>query len=269
MINKEENNYPKAIAISAGVMALFIAVSFFIIIGSFEPEKTGIGGIVVNYGSIETGIGNDYTSIEEPSVNPNANNQALDKVLPEQEVILNKTSQESTNKEIQTQNMEDALVINAKQQSNSVPTISEETKTENTRINQNALYKGKQKSGIGAGDGIGDQSGNQGSTNGDSLSQNYGDGGLGYGNNPIPLSRFNDIKTVDDNGQQTGKIVVKIRVNFEGKVIYALAGARGTTFTDEDLYRKCEQAVLGATLNKMYAGYENRTFIVVFNFRVK
>lgn len=269
MINKEENNYPKAIAISTGVMALFIAVSFFIVIGSFEPEKTGIGGIEVNYGTIETGIGNDYASIEQPSVNPNANNQAPDNVLPEQEVIPHKTSQESINKKIQTQNMEDALVMNAKQPSNSSPTINEEIKTENTRINQNALYKGKQKSGIGPGDGTGDQPGNQGSVNGDSLAQNYGDGGLGYGDNPIPLSRFNDIKTVNDNGQQTGKIVVKIRVNIEGKVIYASAGARGTTFSDEDLYRKCEQAVLGATLNKMHAGYENRTFIVVFNFRVK
>jgi hypothetical protein len=34
---EEENNYPKALAISTGIMALFLVLSYFIAIGTFEP----------------------------------------------------------------------------------------------------------------------------------------------------------------------------------------------------------------------------------------
>jgi len=33
--HKEENNYPKALAISTGIMAALLALSFFIAIGTF------------------------------------------------------------------------------------------------------------------------------------------------------------------------------------------------------------------------------------------
>ena len=92
MNTTEENNYPKAIAISSGIMAVLLAISFLIVINSFEPpEDIGMGGMVVNYGTAETGMGDDYTSIEEPSADPNANNKAPDKVVPEEKVTDNTT----------------------------------------------------------------------------------------------------------------------------------------------------------------------------------
>lgn len=269
MTNKEENNYPLAVAISAGIMAVLIAISFIIAIGNFEPEELGMGGMVVNYGTSETGIGDDYTSIEEPSVDPNANNQRPDKVTPEQTVTPNQSSQ-STDKEIQTQDMEDAVAINTKpQKSTANPTAKADDKPEKPAINQNALYKGKKKDGSGGGDGEGGEPGNQGSINGDPLAPNYGEGGSGNGSTPLPLARFNGIKAIDDDGQKTGKIAVAIQVNAQGQVVKATAGARGTTFIDQALFRKCEQAVMGASLDKMTAGYEKRKFTVVFNFRVR
>ena len=56
----EENNYPKAFAISTGIMGLLLALSFFMVISAFEPEEQpGMGGMVVNYGTSVTGMGTD------------------------------------------------------------------------------------------------------------------------------------------------------------------------------------------------------------------
>lgn len=266
----EENNYPKAILISSVIMGLFIALSFILVIGAFQPpEEVGMGGMVVNYGTSVTGMGTDYTSIEEPSMDENANNKMPDKITPNQQVTPTVSSQTS-DKDIATQNTEDAVSINTKdKKSNNAPSTTKETKPAEQAINQNALYKGKKNNGAGQGDGTGTTPGNQGSINGDPLAPNYGDGGSGNGNSPIPLSKFNNLKTITDDGQQTGKIAVKIRVNKDGKVISATAGAKGTTFLNEALNRKCEDAVMGASLDKVGPGYENRTFIVIFNFKVK
>lgn len=266
----EENNYPKAILISTVIMGLFIVLSFILVIGAFQPpEEVGMGGMVVNYGTSVTGMGTDYTSIEEPSMDENANNKMPDKITPDQNVTPTVSSQTS-DKDIATQNTEDAVSINTKdKKSNNAPSSTKETKPAEQTINQNALYKGKKNNGAGQGDGTGTTPGNQGSINGDPNAPNYGIGGSGNGDTPLPLSKFNNLKTINDDGQQTGKIAVKIRVNKDGKVISATAGAKGTTFTSETLYRKCEDAVMGASLDKVGPGYENRTFIVIFNFKVK
>lgn len=270
MIIQEENNYPKAVMLATAIMGGFIALSFFLVINSFQPEEPpGMGGMVVNYGTAAEGIGNDYTSIEEPSMDPNANNKLPDKVTPEQQVTPNTSSQVDA-KDILTQDMEDAVAINTKStKKNTSPTSTAENKSETPSINPNALYKGNKNNGKGQGDGTGSTPGNQGSINGDPLEPGYGEGGSGFGNTPIALSKFSNVKSIDDNGQQTGKIAVKVRVNRYGKVIEAVAGAKGTTFSDQRLFRVCEDAIMGANLDNMSAGAENRTYVVIFNFKVK
>ncbi len=270
MIKTEENNYPKAIAIATAIMGAFIVLSFFLVISAFKPnEDPGMGGMVVNYGTTVEGIGSDYTSIEEPSMDPNANNKLPDKVTPEQKVTPTTSSQVDA-KDVVTQDLEDAVAINTKKtKSTNAPTSATEEKPTQPTINPNALYKGNKNNGKGQGDGTGTTPGNQGSINGDPLAPNYGEGGSGNGNTPLALSKFSNVKQIIDNGQQTGKIAVKVRVNKSGKVISATAGAKGTTFSDQNLFRLCEDAIMGASLDNMNTGYENRTFTVVFNFKVK
>jgi len=266
----EENNYPKAIAIATVLMGLFIAMSFIWVISAFQPEEEpGMGGMVVNFGTSATGMGNDYTSIEEPSMDPNANNKIPDKVTPEQKVTPT-TSSAVDAKDVMTQNSEDAVAINTKTvKANKAPTSATESKPAQPTINPNALYKGNKNNATGQGDGTGTEAGNQGSVNGDPQAPNYGEGGSGNGNTPIGLNKFSNVKQIIDNGQQTGKIAVKVRVNKDGRVIDAIAGAKGTTFSDQNLYRLCENAIMGAVLDNMMSGYEKRSFTVVFNFKVK
>ena len=271
MIYQEENNYPKAIAIATVVMGLLIALSFIWVIGSFQPEEPiGMGGIVVNYGTSKDGMGNDYTSIDEPSTDPNANNKVPDQVTPEQKVAPT-TSSDVDAKDIVTQSTEDAPVVNTKAtKTTNTPTTVTENKPTQPTINQNAIYRKPDKNtGTGRGDGTGDTPGNQGERDGDPLSPYYGTGGSGLGNKPLPLSNFRNLVKPEDDGQETGTIMVKIQVNKQGRVIDATAGAKGTTFSNTAMYRKCEASMMNASLNAITSGPEIRIFYVPFVFRVK
>ncbi|RZK81713.1 MAG: energy transducer TonB [Pedobacter sp.] len=266
---EEENNYPKAIAISTGIMGTLLLISFFIGIGNFDPVDTGMGGMVVNYGTSVTGMGTDYTSIEEPSADPNANNQPPDKVVLEKPTVQQPVSQ-SSDKEILTQNSEDAVSLNTKKtKSNNTPTAKAEDKPSTPAVNQNALYKGKTNKGTGGGDGTGTTPGNQGSVNGDPLANNYGEGGSGFGETPIALRKFTNLVTPQDDGQKTGKIAVRIKINKEGIVIDATPGVKGTTLSDKELWQKCKNAVMGARLTQSDSAPDVQIGVVVFNFKVK
>ncbi len=269
---QEQNNYPKAVIISTAIMGVFLLLSFLIIASrAMPPEDVGTGGIIVNYGTSVIGMGDDYMSVDEPSAAPDANNTPPDKVLTES----NPTSQPSaevTDKSIVTQDVEDAPEIVSKEKSSSTnPSVSLPAKENKPTVNQNALYKGKKNDGTGKGDGTGNEPGNQGDKDGDPLSPDYGEGGSGNGGVALTLAnrRFVSIPRIEDRGQSAGKIAVEIRVDKTGEVIFARAGARGTTLSDLTLWRKCEAAVLGARLNRLESAPEVQIGVVMFNFKVK
>lgn len=270
--NNPDNNYPKAIAISVGLLVAFLLLSIFYIINKAEPpEEVGIGGIIVNYGTSDEGMGNDYMSIEEPSVDPNANNKAPDKITPNEEVTQN-TQAVSADNNIVTDDNSDAVSLNTKTNSTkSAPTQKTEDKPAKPVINQNALYKGNKNKGTGTGDGTGSVAGNQGKPEGDPLSDNYD--GTGSGNGGVALSlrsrRFVNLPEIKDDGQKSGKIVVEIRVDRNGIVTKATAGGRGTTLTDPTLWDKCEDAALGSRFNTLENAPDTQVGTIVFNFKVK
>lgn len=268
MAYREENNYPKAFAFSALAMGILLLISYFVIIGMPPNEEVGTGGIIVNYGTSETGMGDDYMSVDEPSVDPNANGALPDNT---QKITSNTPSTESSNKSVLTQDAEDAPVVSTKDKPNSNPATASEVKNATPAVNQNALYKGKRNDGQGKGDGTGNTPGNQGSRNGDPLSPNYGEGGSGFGGVSLSLvnRRFVDIPRIEDDGQSSGRVAVEIRVDKTGLVVYARAGAKGTTLSDLSLWRKCERAVLGSRLNQLESAPDVQIGVVIFNFKVK
>lgn len=270
MTYPEENNYPKALIISTATMGILILISYFFVMGMpFKQEDIGTGGIIVNYGTVEEGMGEDYMSVEEPSVDPNANNTAPDNVST---TPSESPSVQSSDKSVVTQDAEDAPAVSTKTTKNTnAPTQSTDARPSTPAVNQNALYKGKKSTGAGKGDGTGATSGNQGSPDGDPLSPDYGKGGSGFGNVNLSLAnrRFVSIPRIEDDGQSSGKIAVEIRVDRTGEVVYARAGAKGTTLSDLKLWQKCERAVVGARLNRLESAPDVQIGIVVFNFKVK
>jgi hypothetical protein len=247
---EETNNYPKAIYLSAGIMGALLLISFLIIIGSSMP-KYGMGGIIVNYGTSPIGMGDDYMTVDEPSMDPNANETRPDKVDPTNEIVPT-PSQQVTDKAVMTQDLEDApaVVSNNKKPTNANETTVEKKDSKPT-VNTNALYKGNKNNSTGKGDGTGTAAGNQGSNLGDPLASNYGEGGSGDGDTPLNLNNYKWVVApkFDDNGQYAGVVAVEVIFGADGRVTHARVILKGTTVADRRAWDHVEAAMKGARLN--------------------
>jgi hypothetical protein len=265
---REQNNYPKAFACTALIMAALFALCYLVTFNNPPKLEDGTGGILVNYGTTDEGMGNDYMSVEEASKAEKASKSQPDKLTKD---AADKTSAESSDKKVVTQNTEDAPVITAndKKPSNTVTTETQKAASKPT-INQNALYKGKANNATGEGDGTTNTPGNQGKTTGTTLTNNYNGTGSGNGGNltGMPQRNFISRPVVDDVNRHTGKICVDIQVDKQGTVISAHAGARGTTISDNALLVQCEKAVLNTKLNALETAQDVQQGTVVFVFKV-
>ena len=268
---QEENNMPKALGLSAAVMGLFVLIGFFIVFGGDIP-RYGMGGIIVNYGTSDEGMGDDYMSVDEPSMSETANEVKPDNVDPTSTPVPT-PSQQVTDKVVATQDMDEAPAVPKQEKpvkaNADVATV--EKKESKPAVNPNALYKGKQNNATGRGDGTGSVPGNQGSNLGDPLASNYGEGGSGDGNMMLTIAnrRFEVPPSIDDNGQQAGRVAVEFRVNRNGVVTHARAGVRGTTISSRALLEKCERAMMAARLNQLPNAPESQTGVIVFNFKLR
>jgi len=267
---REDNNYPKAMWISSAVMGGLLLLSFIIMIGSSLPEF-GTGGIIVNYGTSPVGMGDDYMTVDEPSMDPNANNVRPDRIDPTQET-QSTPSQQVTERAVATQDMDDApaVVANTKKPANA-PEATTEKKDSKPAVNPNALYKGKRNNAPGQGDGEGAAAGNQGSNQGDPLAANYGEGGSGFGTEGLTIAnrRWVTPPNIEDNGQQAGVVAVEVHVARDGRVIYARAGVKGTTLPDRSLWEKCEQALRDARLNELERAPATQKAVIYVRFKLK
>ena len=135
------------------------------------------------------------------------------------------------------------------QQSEDVPLVSKKTpsptknkkkpkdnvkpQSEETKIDQNALFtKGRVKKGSGGSMGVGEGSGKGSGGEGGGSGISFSLAGRGSKSLPGPTA----------TSPENGNIVVEIRVDQEGNVVFAKAVWKGTTLTDTNLWRRCEQA---------------------------
>lgn len=269
---KEEDNMPKALGYSTLVMAVLILVGFFIVFGQPELPQYGMGGIIVNYGTSEEGMGDDYMSIEEPSMDENANNVRPDRVVPT-EIPTPTPTQQISDKAVATQDMEDAPAVAKAEKpvTNAAPETTKEVKNSTPTVNTNALYSGKKNSGTGSGDGTGSTPGNQGSLLGDPLASNYGEGGSGFGNQPISLdSRVWAVRpNIKDDGQFVGTHVCKIAIDKNGNVISVSTGQKGSTFRNTAVEEMLQRELRKGKFNTIANAPERREVLIEIKFRVK
>lgn len=105
--------------------------------------------------------------------------------------------------------------------------------SEETKIDQNALFtKGRVKKGSGGSTGVGEGSGKGSGGEGGGSGVAFSLAGRGSKSLPEPNA----------TSSENGSIVVEIRVDQEGNVVFAKAVWKGTTLTDTNLWRRCEQA---------------------------
>lgn len=94
-------------------------------------------------------------------------------------------------------------------------------------------------------------------------------GESGFGETPFSLRKFTNLVMPEDNGQQTGKIALRIKVDKDGNVIDATPGVKGTTLNNRELWQKCKTAIMEAKLTTSNAAPSVQIGVVVFNFRIR
>jgi colicin import membrane protein len=218
------------------------------------PEEEGI---LINFGTDDFGAGDQEPMFSEI---PEASNP------PPQEAARPTESKE----EIISQDFEEAPVVTEKPQEKPQVEKREEVITpekitkpveeiqppppekEPPKVNERALYKGRKDTDATGSEGITKGEGNQGGITGSPDSDNYADGlstgggGINFslaGRNPVSLPK------PEYNAQVSGTIVVRIRVDREGKVISAEPGYKGTNILDENLLEAARKAALKARFN--------------------
>lgn len=118
-------------------------------------------------------------------------------------------------------------------------------------------FGGKSESGSTMSEGITGGEGNQGVSTGSSESDDHtminsnGNNGISY--NLDGRSINGALKKPEYPGQETGKVVVQITVNKEGRVIAAVPGVRGSTTANTKLHQAAKNAAMTARFNKVTA----------------
>ena len=147
------------------------------------------------------------------------------------EDVSNNVASNYSKENIVNQDTEEAPISSKRNET--VTPKKENEKPAEPAINQNALFsKGKVKKGNGGSQGISEGSGSGAGGNGEGKGVSFNLGGRGA-KELVPPSASNNTP---------GKIVVEIFVDKEGNVVRAKAGVKGTTISNSNLYRKCEQA---------------------------
>ena len=130
--------------------------------------------------------------------------------------------------------------------------------SEETKVDQNALFtKGRVKKGSGGSTGVGEGSGK-------------GSGGEGGGNGiafSLAGRGSNELHKPTATSPANGSIVVEIRVDQEGNVVFAKAVWKGTTLGDTNLWRRCEQAAKNSKLTANPDAPELQQGKIIYIFR--
>lgn len=84
---------------------------------------------------------------------------------------------------------------------------------------------------------------------------------------PIAISRFTNLVLPANDGEQTGKIVIRFFLNKEGQVTDAIPGAKGSTLGGKDLWQKCKEAMMKSRFIQSDTAIQSG--VVVFKFKSK
>jgi outer membrane biosynthesis protein TonB len=207
-------------------------------------------GILINFGDDDFGSGTIEPREIEEVVEQTASTPTAETVTEELEEQL-------------TQDYEEAPAVTPvkREQPKQVTEVKPQKKPEEEVkkeepvpvVNPNAMYQGrKTDSESTASEGETGGSGNQGSLTGDpdvtnrSLGAGTGEGIefslVGRSSVRLPIPEFDT--------QKEGKVVVRVRVDRTGKVIFAEPGVKGSTTLDSDLLAAAKQAALASRFNK-------------------
>jgi len=269
MKDKSENRFKVYASVGTLVFhGLIILLLFFALITTPippYPEAGGGGGLEVNLGYMDEGTGEIQPEEFSSNTDEYNNDAASAKSEPsdDENIVTHQTGEDVAIK-TNTEKKTEKNIIRE-----SVPDI----KINDPVVNPNALFR---KRNTGGSEGETGNPGDQGNKNGSLYSKNhYGTGGDGTGEGPgsgggkgsgkgtgtgsgegpgisFSLKDRNSVSLPKPNdiSQKEGKVVVYIKVNSDGVVVYANPGVKGSTTTDVYLCKIAREAALKAKFNK-------------------
>ena len=250
---KHERDSAKLTALITVILLLLLFV-----VGTTYMDPPEEYGVAVNFGNTDFGRGD---------IQPKAPVKSEPKNIPEPpqpEVTKSQPAPSSeTKEEVLTQENEEAIAIKKQKEAEArAKAIAEaEAKAEAERIARekreqeekkrklDALIGGVSKSeGTETGsEGNDNRAGDKGQLDGDPYAPSYfggqgtGSGGVGYGLNGRGRATY---KTLKQDCNESGMVIVKIVVNQSGNVVEAIPGVRGTTNTAQCLLEPAKKIAL-------------------------
>lgn len=230
------------------------------------PEEEGI---LINFGNTETGMG----SIEpRPSSQP----QEIEKTsVPTSTPETSEPTE--ANEEVITQDFDNSAAIDEQKRKEKEEEIKRKEQEELERKRQEEIQKQKEEeerirkeeaqkvineraknafggqnpTGDNTGEGENSGAGNQGDPNGSINSKNRNGGANGGNGISFSINGRNSksLPAPPKIHKSEGKVVVEVTVDQNGNVLTARPGVKGTTLSDEALWKVAKDAALKATFN--------------------
>ena len=210
-------------------------------------------GLAINFGNSDLGSGEPVentkaqaTQQQEEVVEEQV--QETPKEVIEEEVITNETSEDAPVIEKTKEKKEEVKEVPKEEKPKEKPKPKPSKETTDAL---NSLLNGTSKNGTTTDEGDDNVAGTKGNENGDPNSNKYyGNSGSGSGGNYNLAGRKALSKPIEKpDCQEEGTVVVSIEVDQNGRVIKAVAGARGTTNSAPCLYDAAEKAALKTKWN--------------------
>ena len=237
---------------------MVILILLLFVVGAPYMDPPIEYGVAVNFGNSDFGKGNvqPLKPVKSEPINiPNPPQVEASKSEP--------TKSSETKEEVLTQDNEEAIAIkkqkeaeakakaiaDAKAKAEADRIAKEKREQEEKRRKLDALIGGVSKSdGTTTGsEGNDNKAGDKGQLNGDPYAPSYfgdpgtGSDGVGYGLNGRGKATY---KTMKQDCNESGRVVVRIEVDRSGKVVKAEPGVRGTTNTAQCLLDPAKKIAL-------------------------
>jgi outer membrane biosynthesis protein TonB len=287
----------KSATITTVLMVFLLILMFLFGMRYLDPPEES--GIAVNFGTTATGSGNvQPKEALKPDAAPTQPEEEVEEPQETEPVTEEQpeTTTEAATEEVVTQDSEESIAIKkAEEEKRKAEEAEKAAKAEADRIAKekreaaeklkreqdakkaalDAMMDGVKNSDGNADGGEGDDKdkGDKGNPNGDPYATSYygqpgsGNGGTGgYGLNGRSKVSGGNVDKQDCN--ESGRVVVKITVNRNGKVIDAVAGVKGTTNNASCLLRPAEKAAYEYRWNKDAKAPATQVGFIVVNFKL-
>ncbi len=270
----EKQNKRKGMITSVLIHAALIALFFFFGLSSVFPPP--VEGILINFGAMETGKGEQPSEVIEPATEVSNDASAPTpqvQEVAEQEVVTQDVVEAPAIKEPEKKKEE---VKPVKKEEVKKPVKEEEKKPvkEEPKVDTKSMYTGQQSDENNPGDeGITYGPGDQGDPEGDPSSKNYDGDNSGLGNvgvgHDLTGRNLLSIPPINEDYTETGKVSVSIKVDRNGKVLFAKYTQKGSTTTNQKLVKLAEEAAMQAKFSPNSKVAEEQFGTITFTFKLK